>query len=317
MYTTHRALKIPERNRNARLLVLLLACLLGGQAYAQDHGSAAEVGKKLADPLSDVWALFTEIDYTWSEGDFTDGDHETSQAIIFQPVTPVNFSENFTLISRPTLPVIINQDVPDGFRCQFQDCIRPGGGFEPGTQVTFDDNTGLGDFILPLMLSPKKDDPTERFGWALGPSFVFPTATDDDLGTDTWEAGIAGILTYKTPKITALVYTQYWWSYSEQNNAEETSHASVLWGGWYNLPDAWQIGITPTLTYNDKADSDNAWNVPVGIMAAKTVKFGKLPVKFQFGVEKSIVRQEDFGKDWMFRFNIIPVIPALIEGPLF
>ena len=35
------------------------------------------------------------------------------------------------------------------------------------------------------------------------------------------------------------------------------------------------------------------------------------------GVEKSIVRQDHFGKDWMFRFNIIPVIPGLFQKPLF
>jgi hypothetical protein len=29
------------------------------------------------------------------------------------------------------------------------------------------------------------------------------------------------------------------------------------------------------------------------------------------------VRQDHFGKDWMFRFNIIPVIPGLFQKPLF
>jgi len=31
-----------------------------GQADGQ---SAAEIGTKLANPLSDIWALFTEVDY--------------------------------------------------------------------------------------------------------------------------------------------------------------------------------------------------------------------------------------------------------------
>jgi hypothetical protein len=46
-------------------------------------------------------------------------------------------------------------------------------------------------------------------------------------------------------------------------------------------------------------------------MAAKTMMFGKLPIKFQFGVEKSIVRQDNMGKDWLFRFNIIPLFPQV------
>ena len=78
------------------------------------------------------------------------------------------------------------------------------------------------------------------------------------------------------------------------------------------------MGFNPTITYNDKANSsDNKWNVPVGLGVAKTMKFGKMPVKFQFSVEKSVVRQDTFGKDWNVRLNVIPVIPALVKNPLF
>jgi hypothetical protein len=34
-------------------------------------------------------------------------------------------------------------------------------------------------------------------------------------------------------------------------------------------------------------------------------------------VEKSVVRQDDFGTDWNFRLAIIPVVPALVQKPLF
>lgn len=291
--------------------------ILSPGAYSQS--SAAEAGKKLSDPLSDIWALFTEIDYTWSEGKLTDGKWRSGQAVIFQPIMPIPLSENWKLITRPTIPVILQQDVPAGFNCQFVDCVRNEGGglsLAPGTSINFDNNSGLGDAFVPLMLSPKPKE-GEKIGWGLGPTFLFPTATDDQLGTDTWEAGVAGLVTYKTPKLTAFVFPQYWWSYAEDGDAEETSHASILYGAWYNLPNAWQVGIAPSITYNHKASSDNKWNVPVGIMFAKTVKFGKMPVKFQWGAEKSIVRQENYGKDWMIRLNIIPVIPGLFQKPIF
>ena len=290
--------------------------MLSPGAYSD---TAAEAGRKLADPTSNIWALFTEIDYTWSEGDFTGGSWRSGQAVIFQPIMPIPFSENWKLITRPTLPIIAQQDVPDGFSCQHMDCVRHGPeGFEvaPGTRVNFDNNSGLGDAFVPMMLSPNPK-PGDQLGWGLGPTFLFPTATDDQLGTDTWEAGIAGVLTYKTDHTNSVFFPQYWWSYSEDGDAEETSHGSILYGFWYNLPNAWAIGTAPTITYNDKADSDNAWNVPVGMMVAKTIMFGKMPIKFQFGVEKSIVRQENFGKDWAVRFNIIPVIPGLFKKPLF
>lgn len=54
-----------------------------------------------------------------------------------------------------------------------------------------------------------------------------------------------------------------------------------------------------------------------GLRVAKTTKFGKLPVKFQLGIEKSVEHQDDFGQDWQVKLNIIPVIPSLFPNPLF
>ena len=55
----------------------------------------------------------------------------------------------------------------------------------------------------------------------------------------------------------------------------------------------------------------------MSLLVAKTSKFGKLPVKLQFGVEESIWRQDDYDKDWQVELNIIPVNSALMKNPLF
>jgi hypothetical protein len=41
------------------------------------HGSLSELGTKLSNPLSDVWALFTEFDLNWSRGDLSNDDTAT------------------------------------------------------------------------------------------------------------------------------------------------------------------------------------------------------------------------------------------------
>ena len=71
---------------------------------------------------------------------------------------------------------------------------------------------------------------------------------------------------------------------------------NLLYFGWLNLPNAWQVGFNPGITYDHKASKGNRWNVPVGIVVAKMTKFGGLPVKIQFGIEYSVVSQDDFGK---------------------
>lgn len=126
-------------------------------------------------------------------------------------------------------------------------------------------------------------------------------------------------MSYKTKKFTTFLFGQYWWDYADTgSNNSGSSHGSILYGGFWNLPNAWQIGTSPTITYNDKAaGEDNEWNVPIGGGVAKMFKFGSVPVKIQFMIEKSIVREKDFGLDWNIRLNVIPVIVSPQKKPFF
>ncbi len=298
-------MRLSRRGSGYRGPVTVAFCLLFAASPAlTQQESAAEIGKKLANPLGNVWALFTEVDYNWSEGDLSNGDYRTGQTILVQPVLPIPLTEDATLISRPTLPVVISTDQPDGIR-------------DAATgEASFSTNDGLGDMQLPLLYT-RTPSPGERWQFGYGPTLQFPTHSGG-LGTDTWEAGPAGVVIYKTEDVTAGALGQYWWSYAEDgSDVQSTSHGSLLYFAFWNLRNAWQVGFNPTITYNDKAAGDNQWNVPIGITVAKTVKFGKLPVKFQLGVQKSIVRQEALGQDLQVKLNIIPVIPGLVKHPLF
>jgi len=299
----------PRSRRGGRHLApvvvgLLALTSLHVWADAPPEESADEIGQKLANPLSNIWALFTEVDYDWNNGDLSHGTMRTGQAVIMQPVMPIPLTADAMLMTRPTLPVILSVDRPDGIK-------------DPLTgEATFDSHDGLGDLQLPLLYS-RQPQPGSRWSYAFGPTLQFPTHSGD-LGTDTWEAGPAAAIIYKTEHVTAGTLTQYWWDYSKDgSDVQDTSHGSVLYFAMWNLPDAWQVGFNPTITYDHQQDKDNKWNVPVGVVVAKTVKFGKLPVKFQFGVEKSVVRQDALGQDFQVKLNIIPVIPGLIEHPLF
>lgn len=151
-----------------------------GQASVQSgQGNLAEIGAKLSNPVSDVWALFTEFDLYFSDGDLNKGSSKVGGRMIFQPILPFPLygrgEDQWKLITRPTIPVLFSQPVPKGF--------------------------------------------------------------------------------------------------------DEFSHLG-------------------------------------GLFVAKTVKLGKVPVKFQFGVEYSVVSQDDFGQRAQIKLNIIPVIPSLVKNPL-
>ena len=84
-----------------------------------------------------------------------------------------------------------------------------------------------------------------------------------------------------------------------------------------NLPDAWQVGFNPTITYDHQAESGNKWNVPVGLFVGMTIKMGNTPVNIKAGLEYSVVSQDTFGKRAAFRLQVTQVIPSLISKPVF
>jgi hypothetical protein len=268
-----------------------------------EHGSLSELGAKLSDPTSDVWALFTEFDMTFSRGEITGNDYKMSGDMIFQPIMPFHVTEEWKVLTRPTIPVVFGSPVVSGFK--------------PNGEAEFDYKTGMGDISLPLLFTPVSK-PGEALSVGFGPTFQFPTHSATGLGTKTWEVGPAFVASYKTKKITVGVLGQYWNSYSTYgNDQKDTSHGSILPFFYYNLPDAWQIGFNPTITYDDKATSGNQWNVPIGITVAKMTMMGKQPVKLQFGIEYAVERQDDYGAEWRIKVNIIPVIKSLQKKPWF
>jgi hypothetical protein len=86
---------------------------------------------------------------------------------------------------------------------------------------------------------------------------------------------------------------------------------------YYNITDDWQIGTNPTIQWDHKAGSGNKWNVPVGLTLAKMTKFGNLPVRIEFGVEYSVVKQDDYGEVVRFKFNFIPLVSRPIKKSIF
>jgi hypothetical protein len=269
---------------------------------AGEHGSLAEVGQKLSNPVSNVWAMFTEFDLTFNDGDVNEGGPEVGGSVIFQPILPFPLygegDDQWKLIVRPTVPLLLGQPVPKGFD-------------------DFNNLTGLADSVLPLLASPP---PTLSGNWLLGfgPTFYFPTATQDAFAANQWGLGPAAVIGYKTKDWVGGVFPQWYFKVGSAGQGSEPAlnQLSLLYFFFYNLPDAWQIGFNPTITYDRRASGGNAWNVPIGLVAAKTTKIGNQPVKFQFGMEYSVASQDEFGKRFLLKLNVIPVIPSLVKNPL-
>jgi hypothetical protein len=270
-----------------------------------EHGTLGQVGAKLANPLANIWALSMNFETPkFFDGDVNTGDPKVGADMIFQPVMPIPLygtgDAQWRLITRPVIPLIFSEPIPTGFD-------------------EFDHKGGIGDIQLPLLLSlPEKHAGNFIFG--AGPVGLFPSATDDDLGQDQWALGPAVVFGYKTKSFTAALFPNYFWkvgSSGQDDLTPDISQGSLLYALTFNLPNAWQVGMHPTITHNNKAKPDDRWNVPVGLFAGRTVKIGKMPVNIKAGLEYSVVSEDTFGKRLAFRFEITPVIQSLIKNPIF
>jgi hypothetical protein len=106
----------------------------------------------------------------------------------FQPVLPLALTDNWNLITRPVFQVLNSSPY-----------VNESGNFH---RVT-----GFGDTIVATMLSPS----TELAGpwlFALGPSFIFPTASNSRLGQNKWQLGPAGVFGYLGDKWLTGVFPQ-------------------------------------------------------------------------------------------------------------
>ena len=295
-------------------LVLAVALILsGGTVYGEETTTApasvpvkkdlGEIGAKLSNPASDVWAIFTEFSLNFSDGDLNEGSPEIGGRMIIEPVLPFPLygegNDEWRLITRPTLPVLFSQPVPTGFD-------------------EFNNLGGLGDMQIPMVVVPAKRI-TGNWAFGLGPTWLIPTATRDEFGQEQWGVGPAVFTGYSTKKWLAGALLQYSWGIGGWNGDDkpDASYGSLLYYFYLNLADSWQVGMGPTITYNDKASSGNKWNVPVGLTVAKTVQFGNVPVKFELGAEYSVVSQDDFGQRFQIKLDVIPVIPGLVQNPIF
>ena len=248
--------------------------------------SAEEIAAELSNPNSSLGTMSVNFDYIAFDGDLSGASSQDAFRMTFQPSLPYPLSKTTNLFIRPSIPLIISQDVPNA-----------GGGFDSK-------GVDLGDITFDASLARGFSNGMVLLGGLTG---TLPTATNDALGLDQWllgpEFAIAKI--QKWGVIGALVSHQW-------DIAGEDSFGTSVTAGQYfysvNLGDGWQIAGSPTFSYNHKADSDNNFTFPLAIGVSKTTIIGGRPWKFGVQYWHYLESPELFGPDWQIRLNISPVV---------
>ena len=270
------------------LFQMSLAGSLAADSMSEEDSLATadlgEIDRKLNNPLTDLWSLTFQNNTNIHKGDAVDG-REVSNNLFFQPFLPFAIGDNkeTMLTFRPVFPLVTNPVFGD-----------------PGSGESTDHDTGLGDTQLLVLAGPNVQT---DWVWGLGSTFKFPTATEDTLGVDKYQMGPAGMVFNIGKPWIYGVLVQHWWSYAGDSDASDTSQTDIQYVVRYSLPD---MGATVVIDWEE--DSENRFTVPVGLGVTKTVRWGKVPIKLWLETHYSVVRPDDYGNEWVIRFQFTPVI---------
>jgi hypothetical protein len=276
---------------------LLVACTHVA-ADAEDHGetdisklSNEEISKRLENPLTNLWSITFQENYANYKGDAVNGDRTVNTAF-FQPALPVPIGADYDkiFIARPVIPH-----------------VRQPTFSKAGDGSTTGDDAGLGDVQALALLGPNRVDGVV---WGLGATFKFPTAEDDTLGQEKWQAGPAAMLFRFTSRWTVGVLAQHWTSFAGDGDRDDTSQTDIQYVVRRSLGNGWSLGMGPTIKIDWEEDSDNRYTVPVGLGLTKTFRIGSVPIKARIEPQYSIVRPDDFGEQWNIRIQFAPVIQS-------
>ncbi len=239
----------------------------------------AALAKATQNPVADLISVPFQTNFN-----FGVGPNDSTQWILnIQPVIPISLGEDWNLITRTILP-IINQPAP-----------------APGVSSEF----GLGDLQFTGFFSPKKPG---KIIWGVGPVFQIPTATDDILGTGKFSIG---------PSVVVLTMHEHWvygvlaqqvWSVAGDDDREDVSAMLIQPFINYNMEKGWYLTSSPIITADWRADSDNAWVVPIGGGAGRVMHIGKQPVNISLQAYYNVVTPDN-GADWQLRFQIQLLFP--------
>jgi len=139
--------------------------------------------------------------------------------------------------------------------------VPVGGGQDPVS--------GLGDFnvFFAYLLS----DPSSPKQFGVGPLLAAPTATDDVLGADVWQAGAAAVyFNASSPVVQWGGLVTYQTDFA--GNGDDTSLAVLQPFIFIQLGKGTYMGSGPLWVFNIE---DSTYNVPLGLRLGKVVKSGR------------------------------------------
>lgn len=274
-----------RRHQLPGIAALIAGLLVARPALAQDEARGPpaadadhELAKQLTNPVASLISVPFQENIDFGMG--ADGDGWKSTLNV-QPVVPISMGEDWNLILRTIVPIA----------------------YQEGVSAPGESEFGLGDTLQSFFFSPKKPG-ANGIVWAIGPAFLYPTATDRALGGGKWGAGPTALVLKQSGKNTIGLLANHIWSVAGPDDRADTSATFIQ-------PFFSHVDGPMTYSLNTEASYDwlgDQWVVPINASISRLTKIGDQRLSigggFKYYAEKPVG-----GPDWGVRLVLTLLFP--------
>lgn len=254
----------------------ILILFIANYSYAQDE--AAELAKKLANPIASLISLPLQNNTDYGIGDL----NGTRNTMNVQPVAPFSIGEDWNLITRVILPVVTQYNITG----------------------LGEKESGLSDAVLSGFFSPKESK--NGLTWGVGPALLLPIGTNDFLTTKKFGVGPTAVALKQTNGWTIGGLVNQIWSVVGDEDRADVNQMFLQPFVVYNWKSGAGLGGNMELTQNWETETTTLWLNPT---LSGVTNLGKQKVQLVIGPRFNLAAPDGAKADLGWRAVLVFLFP--------